>query len=249
MLKAIWDNIKGLYSLVVGLSITGRYLLSPVETIHYPRQVVDDEIMASFRGPLQLTAGKKDPAETRCVSCQMCVKACPGGCLTVAKGDSKSPVVWRYDFSYCCLCGACEETCPTGALEFSHKVYLVTRTRQELVLDLLADLKSRAAKAAAAYEAALADSAKAAGPALLESNPPEPAPLAKASESAAAAKIPEPVPAAKTPEPAAKAKTLEPAAKAKTLEPTAAAKAPESAPLADQAPPAEADKPNPPKKA
>ncbi|MDR1606974.1 MAG: 4Fe-4S binding protein [Deltaproteobacteria bacterium] len=145
MLQAIWDNIKGLYSLLVGMSITGRYLLSPVETIHYPRQVVADEIMASFRGPIQLTKGKKDPAQTRCISCQMCVKACPGHCLSVTKGDTKAPAQWLYDFSYCCLCGACVETCPTGALEFSHKVYLVTLTREELILDLLADLQKRAA--------------------------------------------------------------------------------------------------------
>jgi formate hydrogenlyase subunit 6/NADH:ubiquinone oxidoreductase subunit I len=78
----------------------------------------------------------------------MCVKACPGHCLTVTKGDEKTPVVWISDFSYCCLCGACVETCPTGALEFSHKVYLVVKDRKELAMDLLADLKSRAAKAA-----------------------------------------------------------------------------------------------------
>ncbi|MDR2422598.1 MAG: 4Fe-4S binding protein [Deltaproteobacteria bacterium] len=153
MLKAIWDNIKGLYSLLVGMSITGRYLLSPVETIHYPRQVVDDEILASFRGPIRLTFGKKDPAQTRCISCQMCVKACPGHCLTVTKGDAKAPVVWLYDFSYCCLCGACVETCPAGALEFSHNVYLVTTTREELVFNLLGDLKKRATTAAKALEA------------------------------------------------------------------------------------------------
>jgi NADH-quinone oxidoreductase subunit I len=143
MLKAIWDNIKGLYSLLVGLSITGRYLLSRRETVHFPRKVVDDVSLASFRGPLELTRGKKDPAQTRCISCQMCVKACPGHCLTVTKGDSKAPMVWLYDFSLCCLCGACVETCPAGALDFSHRVYLVTRTREELILDLLADLKKR----------------------------------------------------------------------------------------------------------
>jgi NADH-quinone oxidoreductase subunit I len=120
--------------------------LSPVETIHYPRKVVDDEILTSFRGPIRLTLGKKNPPDTRCVSCQMCVKACPGGCLTVTKGDTKAPVTWLYDFSYCCLCGACVETCPAGALEFSHKVYWVTLSREDLILDLLGDLKTRAKK-------------------------------------------------------------------------------------------------------
>jgi NADH-quinone oxidoreductase subunit I len=148
MLKAIWDNIKGLYSLLVGLSITGRYLVSPRKTIHYPRQVVEDEILASFRGPLELTRGKKEPDQTRCISCQMCVRACPGRCLTVVKGDTKAPSRWIYDFSLCCLCGACVEACPAGALAFSHKVYLVATSREELKLDLLADLKARTEKEA-----------------------------------------------------------------------------------------------------
>ncbi|MDR0548704.1 MAG: 4Fe-4S binding protein [Deltaproteobacteria bacterium] len=159
MLKEIWDNLKGLYSLGVGMAITGRYLLSPVETIHYPRQVVADEIMESFRGPIQLTFGPKDPAQSRCISCQMCVKACPGHCLTVTKGETKSPVVWLYDFSYCCLCGACVETCPASALEFSHKVYLVAKSRAELSMDLLADLKSRALKKAESVKSELPGSA------------------------------------------------------------------------------------------
>ncbi|MDR2142443.1 MAG: 4Fe-4S binding protein [Deltaproteobacteria bacterium] len=192
MLKAIWDNIKGLYSLVVGLSITGRYLLSPVETIHYPRQVVDDEILASFRGPIQLTLGKKDPAQTRCVSCQMCVKACPGHCLKVTKGEAKAPVAWTYDFSYCCLCGACVESCPTGALEFSHKVYLVTVSREELIFDLLADLKKRAATRA---EAPTPTGSAATGSASIAASAGSAAPAPPAAGTAAAAAQPSPKPA------------------------------------------------------
>ncbi|MDR2404816.1 MAG: 4Fe-4S dicluster domain-containing protein [Deltaproteobacteria bacterium] len=145
MRRAIWDNLKGLYSLLVGMKITICFLFSPRKTVHYPRKVVEPENVINYRGPLELKRGKVDAAKTPCISCQLCVKACPGNCLTVTKSkDSKAPEAWLYDFSYCCLCGACVETCPTSALAFSHKVYLVTRTREELVLDLLADLKERA---------------------------------------------------------------------------------------------------------
>ncbi|MDR2442817.1 MAG: 4Fe-4S binding protein [Deltaproteobacteria bacterium] len=145
MLKAIIDNIKGLYSLLVGLSITGRFLLSPRQTVHYPRKVIEPENMASYRGPLELVPGDPDPAQSRCISCQMCVRACPGHCLTVTKGASgKSPEVWLYDFTLCCLCAACVESCPTGAIRFSHKVYLVADSREALHLDLLGQLKSSA---------------------------------------------------------------------------------------------------------
>jgi NADH-quinone oxidoreductase subunit I len=147
MLNALWDNIKGIYSLLVGMSITGRFLFSPRKTIHYPRKVVDEKTLASYRGPLELIPSPENPGLSRCISCQMCVKACPGHCLTVTKSQgAKSPCYWHYDFTLCCLCGACVETCPAGALRFSHKVYMVAKTRKEMDLDLLADLKNRAAK-------------------------------------------------------------------------------------------------------
>jgi NADH-quinone oxidoreductase subunit I len=159
-MRAIWENLKGLYSLLVGMKITMGFLLSPTKTVHYPRKTVERENLENYRGPLELTRGKKDPAATPCISCQLCVKACPGHCLTVVKGkESKAPESWLYDFSYCCLCGACTEVCPTGALAFSHRVYMVTTSREALVLDLLADLKERAKTPLP--EAAKAEDAKA----------------------------------------------------------------------------------------
>ncbi|MDR2354154.1 MAG: 4Fe-4S dicluster domain-containing protein [Deltaproteobacteria bacterium] len=147
MIRAIWENLKGLYTLLVGLKITLVFLFSPRKTVHYPRKVVEPENVQNYRGPLELTRGKDDAGATRCISCQMCSKACPGNCITVVKGkEGKTPSEWKYDFSYCCLCGACVETCPTGALAFSHRVYLVTTSREELVLDLLKDLETRVAE-------------------------------------------------------------------------------------------------------
>ncbi|MDR1578553.1 MAG: 4Fe-4S binding protein [Deltaproteobacteria bacterium] len=231
MLKAIWDNIKGLYSLLVGMSITGRYLLSPVETIHFPRQVVDDEIMASFRGPIQLTLGKKDPTQTRCISCQMCAKACPGHCLTVTKGDAKAPIQWLYDFSYCCLCGACVETCPTGALEFSHKVYLVTVSRQELILDLLSDLKTRGTQLGNQIVPPVPPAAKEASPSVAPASPSAPATLAAPTSAPPApeTKTDPPKAAEIKPDAAKPAQTKEPAPASGSTDPVAASPAVNSA--------------------
>ncbi|MDR2460035.1 MAG: 4Fe-4S binding protein [Deltaproteobacteria bacterium] len=154
MFRAIWDNIKGIYSLLVGMAVTWDFFFSPRYTIHYPRKVVERENLENYRGPLELTRGKKEQDQTRCISCQLCVKACPGHCLKVTKGkESKSPESWLYDFSLCCLCGACVEVCPTGALAFSHKVYMVTTTREALILDLLKDLKERVAETPLLVEA------------------------------------------------------------------------------------------------
>ncbi|MDR3154784.1 MAG: 4Fe-4S binding protein [Deltaproteobacteria bacterium] len=146
MISAIWDNLKGLYSLLVGMWVTGRYFFQPTKTVHYPRQTVDPEDLAAYRGPLELTRGKDDESKTRCISCQMCAKGCPGNCITIVKGkEGKSPSTWLYDYTLCCLCGACVEVCPTAAIDFSHRLYLVSVTREELVLDLLADLQKRVA--------------------------------------------------------------------------------------------------------
>jgi len=155
MFKAIWDNLKGLYSLLVGLWITGRHALGPFPawlglagpkfgypqlTIHYPRQTIRDEDLVTFRGPVELVPGADDPAQSRCISCQMCVRACPSACLTVVKGEGKTPKEWRSDFSLCSLCGTCVEVCPAGALRFSHDIYWVVEKREDLVRDLLARL-------------------------------------------------------------------------------------------------------------
>jgi NADH-quinone oxidoreductase subunit I len=144
MFRAIWENIKGLYSLLVGMYVTAGFFFSPRKTIHYPRKVVEPENVVNYRGPLELTRGKTDPGQTRCISCQMCVKACPGHCIKVVKSkDSKAPSEWKYDFTLCCLCGTCVEICPTGAIDFSHRVYMVATSREQMNLDLLDDLQKR----------------------------------------------------------------------------------------------------------
>lgn len=140
MLKAIADNLKGLWSLVVGLAITGRFAASPQLTVHYPRRAIADEDLVTFRGPVELVPAEGDPTQSKCVACGMCAKACPSGCLTVVKGEGKSPKTWLCDFTMCSLCGTCAEVCPAHALRFSHDIYWVAERRQDMVRDLLAIL-------------------------------------------------------------------------------------------------------------
>lgn len=156
MIKAIVDNIKGLYSLLVGLRITGRYGLGPYPvwlglkkpedgypqlTTHYPWQTIADEDLVTFRGPVELIPDEKDPTKSKCISCMMCVKGCPSGCLTVVKGDEgKAPKTWVSDFTLCSLCGTCVEVCPVKALRFSHDLYWAATKREDMVNDLLAKL-------------------------------------------------------------------------------------------------------------
>lgn len=166
-MKDYLRQIKGLWSLIVGLFITGDNLRRRTVTVHYPRRQVDN--LASFRGPIQLLPSAKDPVVPKCISCLMCMNTCPSGCITVvkqkapkptpeeqqamaeaaARGEKvkkpsapKNPARFIYDFSLCSLCGLCAEVCPVNSIGFSSDVYMVVRQRGELKLDLLARLSA-----------------------------------------------------------------------------------------------------------
>ena len=158
--RKTWGYIVGMWSLLVGLKVTGGYFFRNQVTVHYPRQTVDN--LDSFRGPIQLMPKSDDPAKPKCIACMTCVAACPDGCISVTKqkkskanpveaesekggGDeggrkksSKAPSTFSYDYTLCSLCGLCVENCPVHALRFSNRAYLAGLDRNEFVFDLLA---------------------------------------------------------------------------------------------------------------
>jgi NADH-quinone oxidoreductase subunit I len=126
-LEEIKRAARGMWSLIVGLNITGKYFLKPNVTIHYPRQEVDN--LATFRGHIELIPEDGDPLTPRCISCGTCAKACPSNCITVTKKKApaptpeeteqgikpkapKDPETFRLDFTLCSLCGQCVMSCP-----------------------------------------------------------------------------------------------------------------------------------------
>jgi len=164
VLGNIRDNITSLWSLIVGLRITGKYFLSPQITVHYPRQAVDN--LATFRGPLELVEDPQRPGKPKCIVCMMCAAACPSNCLSVAVKKPPKPTPeeieaqkeaeatgekvkkkakkelerFVYDYTLCSLCGTCVEACPGGSLRFSSKAYLAGPDKKEFVIDLLSGL-------------------------------------------------------------------------------------------------------------
>ncbi len=169
----IFKHIADLWSLVVGLLITGKYFFCKKPTVYYPRQVIEPERTRDFRGPIELVGTDADPRLPRCIGCMLCVQACPNNCIRIEKakpakptpeeiqamkeaaergekagraaasGASKVPAVWDYDYSLCCLCGACVETCPVKSIAFSHEIYLASQNREDFHLDLLARLRRK----------------------------------------------------------------------------------------------------------
>ena len=180
VIKKIWDDVTSLWSLIVGLKVTGKNFVDKNVTLHYPRETVTSGQLEGFRGPLELIGKPKDPAKPKCIACMMCVTACPSKCITVVKAKApkpteaelqamkeaeergekvkkpkapKEPAKFLYDFSLCSLCGSCVENCPAKALRYSSNVYLTVTDRKELKMDLLARLAAQA-KAAAAEKVA-----------------------------------------------------------------------------------------------
>ena len=50
-----------------------------------------------------------------CIKCELCVKNCPGGCITMQKGI---PMV---DYGKCTSCGTCVSKCPTKVIKLLEK--------------------------------------------------------------------------------------------------------------------------------
>lgn len=167
----IIQPIKDCWSLIVGLKITGKYFCKPLITVHYPREVIDDENLSTYGGHIELVGKPKDPAMPKCISCMMCVTNCPSKCLKLVKQKApkptpeqeaamaaakeagekvvkpkapKNPAKFTYDYTLCSLCATCIDNCPTKALKFSNNIYWVATSRKEMNIDLLARLKEQA---------------------------------------------------------------------------------------------------------
>lgn len=147
-----------MWSLIVGLNITGKYFLKPGVTIHYPRQEVTN--LASFRGHIELIPEDNDPLTPRCISCGTCAKVCPSNCITVIKKKApaptpeetgqgikpkapKDPELFHLDFTLCSLCGQCVPSCPVDSLRFSQNINIAGYHRQDFHFDLLVRMRSR----------------------------------------------------------------------------------------------------------
>ncbi|MGX9364471.1 4Fe-4S binding protein [Desulfoplanes sp. PS50] len=150
-LEDIRQAIKGLYSLIIGLGITGRALFSKTKTVHYPRQTVDN--IDTYHGHIEFVPTDEPSHFSKCIACGTCVRNCPSQCITMEKAElppeigedgklqkpkkAKYPSLFEVDYNYCSLCGQCVENCPTKALRFSTDVYLAGFSRSDFDYDLI----------------------------------------------------------------------------------------------------------------
>ncbi len=136
------DLITGIKSLAIGMKITNKEFLTKPITLQYPHEAL--KMTPRYRGHIELLKNPETGSHT-CISCGMCAKGCPSGCITVNSKKVpgvKGKVLTSYilNFTTCSLCGQCVENCKPAAINFSNEYNLASTRKEDFVFDLLQKL-------------------------------------------------------------------------------------------------------------
>ena len=99
--------------LVKGMQITWKEFWSKKFTVQYPDE--QHPVPERFHGKFVLEVDK-------CISCGLCVNACPNKVITLNKkkvGKKQYLTDYVMHIEYCLFCGLCVESCNKDALHFS----------------------------------------------------------------------------------------------------------------------------------
>ena len=127
-LKNIWDSVA---TTLVGMKITGKYLLQKPITVQYPDERLP--IPERYRGIHYLE-------QEKCIDCLACARACPIDCIemdAVRHGKELEWISFTLDYQKCMFCELCVYPCPKDCIHMGTEFAFVTYDRSELKHDLL----------------------------------------------------------------------------------------------------------------
>jgi NADH-quinone oxidoreductase subunit I len=115
--------------LIKGLKITIKRFFQKKVTEKYPE--VKPSLPARSHGSFDFCAEK-------CISCELCVNACPSGVIKLESHKNeqgkKALDNYKMNLGYCMFCGLCIEACPTNALNSKPDFELACFSRDGAVL-------------------------------------------------------------------------------------------------------------------
>ena len=129
---------KGFYSLIKGMEVTGKELVTPKVTEQYPENRAELHIPERFRATLEFIYD--DNGSHKCIACGSCERNCPNQTISITKRmvelpDGKKKMKldkYMYDLGSCTFCGLCVQVCPTAAIRFSNDFEQAVFTREKL---------------------------------------------------------------------------------------------------------------------
>jgi len=130
-----WERIF-LPEIFKGLGYSFRKMREPLYTMEYPEEQWYPP--DGFRGRPVLVEEEGKP---RCVSCNLCAKACPPLAISMTSRDmggykEREPAMFEINMLRCIYCGFCEEVCPEEAIVMSKEYDLTFQSREEAVFGL-----------------------------------------------------------------------------------------------------------------
>ena len=148
MVQTLKEIISGAWSILVGMGITLKWMLTRPITIQYPKQPTRRSPVHKGRIEFVIfpATGTHD-----CIACLKCQNICPSDCFQIAgekpaAGGQRRPTLFTYNFSNCSLCSLCIEVCPTKTLEHSPEFNLASINKDQYFYDFLKDTEERKAK-------------------------------------------------------------------------------------------------------